>query len=189
MTNCFPHDEIAAQHQLSGQKLGISSNTSRNIPDWRKRRCPVLREGNLFLKTRPREPAIGQMHANFFPQTALAGDPVEITYQQQTEQHFGINRGATGRTGVPRAPLLRTRGDSHCKQISTSADFSTLPFAIAADSPKLLKRLRYRCKVCAGNKNAISAGIQERNEPLIHGAQERTRTSKELKEIPFLDAA
>jgi hypothetical protein len=36
-----------------------------------------------------------QMHARFFKQTALAGDPVEVTHEQQTQQHFGINRGAT----------------------------------------------------------------------------------------------
>ncbi len=86
MTNCFPHDEIAAQHQLSGQKLGISSNTSRNIPDWRKRRCPVLREGNLFLKTRPREPAIGQMHATGVPRAPLLKD--KRGQSLQTNQHL-----------------------------------------------------------------------------------------------------
>ena len=36
---------------------------------------PVLREGNLFPKNQPREPAIRQMHAQFFEQTVLAGEP------------------------------------------------------------------------------------------------------------------
>ena len=140
MTNCFPHDEIAAQHQLSGQKLGISSNTSRNIPDWRKRGCPLLR-GNLFLKTRPREPAIGQMHANFFPQTALAGDPVEITYQQQTEQHFGINRGATGRTGVPRAPLLKDKRGQSLQTNQHLSGFFNTPLCNCGRFPEIAEKI------------------------------------------------
>ena len=62
----------------------------------------ILRERrvirNLLLEVQPREPTIGQMHPDFFQQTTLTDNPVEVAQQQQSQQHLGINRGPTGRT-------------------------------------------------------------------------------------------
>ena len=52
--------------------------------------------GDLLTKVEPGEPAIGQVHAHFFQQPALARDPVEIADPQQTQQHFGIDRRSSG---------------------------------------------------------------------------------------------
>jgi len=39
--------------------------------------------GNLLLKTQPSEPTAGQMPTHLFEPAALAGNPIEVTYQQQ----------------------------------------------------------------------------------------------------------
>ncbi len=49
---------------------------------------------DLLIETQPREPAPGQVHAQFFHQFALAGDAIQIADQENAQQKLGINRGA-----------------------------------------------------------------------------------------------
>jgi len=51
------------------------------VPVLGKRR--VVRD--FLIQIEPREPSIGKMHADFFHQSPLAGDAVEITHQQQSQ--------------------------------------------------------------------------------------------------------
>lgn len=51
---------------------------------------------DLLPEVQPREPTVSQMHPYFFQQTPLARDPIQITHQQQTQQHFGIDRRTAG---------------------------------------------------------------------------------------------
>ena len=61
--------------------------------------------GNLLAEIQPREPAVGQMHPHFVHQAPLAGDSIEIAYQQQAQQYLGINRGSSGRAVKVLQPL------------------------------------------------------------------------------------
>jgi len=45
------------------------------------------------------------MHAHFIQQAPFASDAIEVAHQQQAQQHFGINRGTTGRTVEAPQPL------------------------------------------------------------------------------------
>ena len=47
---------------------------------------------DLLIETQTREPAPGQMHAQFLHQLAFAGDAVQIANQQNAQQQLGINR-------------------------------------------------------------------------------------------------
>jgi hypothetical protein len=48
--------------------------------------------GDLLIETRTREPAPGQVHAQFFDQLAFAADAVQIANQQNAQQKLRIDR-------------------------------------------------------------------------------------------------
>jgi hypothetical protein len=74
---------------------------------------PVFRERglmrDLLIETQTREPAPGQVHAQFFHQLALAADAVQIANQQNAQQQLGINR-RSARLAVTRLQPLAHEG-------------------------------------------------------------------------------
>jgi len=61
---------------------------------------PVLGKGgmvwNLVLKAQPHEPAVADVHFDFFTEPAFGGYPVEIADEEHSEKDFGINGGTAG---------------------------------------------------------------------------------------------
>lgn len=69
--------------------------------DWRFLKAAVSIFGkrgvarNIFIEAQPGKRAISQLHPNIFHQSTLAANAVQISHQENAQEHFGIDRRPT----------------------------------------------------------------------------------------------
>ena len=73
---------------------------------------------NLLIEAQPGKPAISQVHPNLLDQAALTGNAVQVSDQQNAQEHFGIDRRPT------RVAVARLQGLAYKREIDVPIDKS-----------------------------------------------------------------